>query len=216
MSDSSTPSKALLALVSAPSGAGKTTLCDKLLNASSNITRAVTCTTRAPRGAEKNGVDYYFLSEQDFMKKVEAGEFLEHATVYGRLYGTLLSEVLDKLNSGKDVLLNIDVQGAATIRRKAEETPEINKALVSVFLTPPSMEELERRLRSRGEDDEATIQTRLALARHEIEKWTEFDYLLVSETVDPDTPSKDEDLRRMKCIMEAEKMRRERSLPPTN
>ncbi|MGY8655143.1 MAG: guanylate kinase [Verrucomicrobiia bacterium] len=216
MSDSPTPSKALLVLVSAPSGAGKTTLCQKLLDASPHITRAITCTTRAPRGAERDGVDYYFLSEREFQDKVAAGEFLEHANVYGRHYGTLLSEALDKLKSGKDVLLNIDVQGAATIRANAGETPEIQHALVSVFLTPPSMAELERRLRSRGEDDEAAIQKRLALALHEIEQWSEFDYLLISETVSVNAPEKDEDLRRMFCILEAEKMRRERSHPPAN
>lgn len=215
MSDSPTPSKALLVVVSAPSGAGKTTLCRKLLDTSPNITRAVTCTTRAPRGAEQDGVDYYFLDEQAFRAKVEAGEFLEHAKVYGRHYGTLLSEVIDKLRSGKDVLLNIDVQGASTIRKKAEETPEINRALVSVFLTPPSLEELERRLRSRAEDEEAAIQKRLDLARHELEQWSKFDYLLISETINPDEPEKDEDLRRMLCVLEAEKMRRERAQAPT-
>lgn len=214
MSDSPTPSKALLVVVSAPSGAGKTTLCQKLLDASPGITRAVTCTTRAPRGAERDGADYYFLDEQAFQNKVEAGEFLEHANVYSRLYGTLLSEVTDKLKSGKDVLLNIDVQGAATIREKAGETPEIKRALVSVFLTPPSLEELERRLRSRAEDEEAAIQKRLDVARHELKRWSEFDYLLISEAVNPDEREKDEDLRRMLCVIEAEKMRRERSEAP--
>src|SRR6187401_330979 len=101
----------LLIVISAPSGGGKTTLCDRLLAGSANMTRAITCTTRAPRPGEKDGVDYYFLDANTFLRRVQAGHFLEHATVYSNSYGTLRSEVLDKLRQGKDVLLNIDVQG---------------------------------------------------------------------------------------------------------
>ena len=106
----------LLILISAPSGGGKTTLCQQLLAARPDMTRAVTCTTRAPRPGEKNDVDYYFLDPADFQRRVQAGEFIEHATVFGRSYGLLRSELLDKLRRGRDVLLNVDVQGAATIR----------------------------------------------------------------------------------------------------
>jgi guanylate kinase len=126
----------LLVLISAPSGGGKTTLCQQLLGARPQMTRAVTCTTRLPRKGERDGADYYFLDATSFLKRVQAGNFLEHATVYGNSYGILKAEVLGKLRQGKDVLLNVDVQGAATIREKAQEDPELKRALVSVFLTP--------------------------------------------------------------------------------
>ena len=197
----------LLVLISAPSGGGKTTLCQQLLAAQPQMTRAVTCTTREPRQGERDGVDYYFLDATSFLKRLQAGNFLEHATVYGNSYGTLKSEVLGKLRQGKDVLLNVDVQGAATIRQKAQEDPELKAALVSVFLTPPSMDVLEARLRKRGTDAPAVIQKRLGVARQEIAQWKHFDYLLLSSTVQ-------EDLRRMLAIVEAEKLRTGRVQAP--
>jgi len=197
----------LLVLISAPSGGGKTTLCQQLLAARPQMTRAVTCTTRAPRAGEQDGMDYYFLDATSFLKRVQAGNFLEHATVYGNSYGILKAEVLGKLRQGKDVLLNVDVQGAATIRDKAQEDPELKRALVSVFLTPPSMEIVEHRLRKRGTDSEAVIQKRLGVARQEIGQWRHFDYLLLSSTIP-------EDLRRMLAIVEAEKLRTARVQAP--
>jgi len=190
----------LLVVISAPSGGGKTTLCLQLLAARPQMTRAVTCTTRPPRPGERDGVDYYFLDAGSFLKRVQAGNFLEHATVYGHSYGILKAEVLGKLRQGRDVLLNVDVQGAATIREKAQEDAELKRALVSVFLTPPSLDIVERRLRGRGTDAAAVIQKRLGVARQEIAQWKNFDYLLLSGTVE-------EDLRRMLAIVEAEKMR---------
>src|SRR5260221_14250718 len=115
----------LLILISAPSGGGKTTLCERLLAARPGMSRAVTCTTRAPREGERDGVDYYFLNAESFLKRVQAGNFLEHATVYGNSYGILKSEVLGKMRQGQDVLLNVDVQGAATIRERALQDPEL-------------------------------------------------------------------------------------------
>jgi guanylate kinase len=197
----------LLILISAPSGGGKTTLCRQLLRARPNMTRAVTCTTRPPRKGERNGVDYYFLQAGDFLKRVQAGNFLEHATVYGNSYGLLKSELLGKLREGKDVLLNVDVQGAATIREKAQNEPELKRALITIFLTPTTLAEIEARLKRRGADAETVIQKRLAVARQEIAQWKNFDYLLVSGT-------KQEDLRRTLAIVEAEKMRVARSQPP--
>jgi guanylate kinase len=197
----------LLILISAPSGGGKTTLCDMLLAACPNMTRAVTCTTREPRPGEKDGVDYYFLEAGNFLKRLQAGNFLENATVYGNSYGLLKSELLGKLREGKDVLLNVDVQGAATIRERAEDEPELKRALVTVFLTPPSIEVLEQRLKKRGADAPAVIQKRLGVARQEIAQWKNFNYLLIST-------SKQEDLRRMLAIVETEKMRVARSQPP--
>ncbi|HLH57481.1 MAG TPA: guanylate kinase [Verrucomicrobiae bacterium] len=197
----------LLILISAPSGGGKTTLCQKLLAARPNMSRAITCTTRAPRQGESDGVDYYFLNAESFLKRVQAGNFLEHATVYGNSYGTLKSEVLGRMRQGQDVLLTVDVQGAATIRQKAAEEPELGKALVSVFLTPPSMAVLEERLRRRGTDAPAVIQKRLGVARQEIVQWKHFDYLILSGSIE-------EDLRRMLSIVEAEKLRSSRMPPP--
>jgi guanylate kinase len=201
-----TPSP-LLVLISAPSGGGKTTLCQQLLAARPQMTRAVTCTTRPPRQGERDGVDYYFLDAGSFLKRVQAGNFLEHATVYGYSYGTLKSEVLGKLRQGKDVLLNVDVQGAAAIRERAQEDGELKRALVSVFLTPPSMAILEQRLRRRGTDAEAVIQKRLSVARQELGQWKNFEYLLLSSTIE-------EDLRRMLAIVEAEKLRSLRGQAP--
>jgi guanylate kinase len=141
------------------------------------------------------------------LKRVHAGNFLEHATVYGNSYGTLKSELLGKLRQGKDVLLNVDVQGAAAIRERALEDPELKRALVTVFLTPRSIAVLEERLRKRGTDAAAVIQKRLGVAKQEIAQWKNFEYLLVSETIQ-------EDLRRMLAIVEAEKMRSARAVPP--
>lgn len=197
----------LLILISAPSGGGKTTLCRQLLAACPGMSRAITCTTRAPREGERDGVDYYFLNAESFLKRVQAGNFLEHATVYGNSYGTLKSEVLGRLRQGQDVLLNVDVQGAATIREKAQDDPELSQALMSVFLTPPSLAILEERLRKRGSDSLVTIQKRLAVARQELAQWKHFNYLLVSGSIE-------EDLRRMLAVVEAEKMRASRVQPP--
>jgi len=197
----------LLILISAPSGAGKTTLVNLLLKAQPQMSRAITCTTRAPRVGEQDGVDYHFLEAGDFLKRLQAGNFIENATVYGNSYGILKRELLDKLRAGRDVLLNVDVQGAATIRARAETEPELQQALVTIFLTPVSMEVLAQRLKKRGADAEAVIQKRLAVSRQEIAQWKNFDYLVISG-------SKQEDLRRTLAIIEAEKMRSARSAAP--
>lgn len=197
----------LLLLISAPSGGGKTTLQIELLRARPEITRAVTCTTREPRDGEKDGVDYHFLDAGSFLKRVQAGNFLEHATVHGHSYGTLKSEIVGKLRSGRHVLLSVDVQGAAAIRKYADEDPELNRALVTVFLTPESIATLEHRLRKRGKDSPAVIQKRLAVARQEIAQWKKYDYLIISGSIA-------DDLRNMISIYEAEKMRSARAVAP--
>ena len=201
-------SNALIFLISAPSGGGKTTLCEQLLASRPDMTRAITCTTREPRPGEKDGVDYYFLDASAFLKRLQAGNFIEYATVYGNNYGVLKSELLGKLRQGKDVLLNVDVQGAATIHERAQEDPELKDALVTVFLTPQSLDILEQRLRKRGKDSSATMQKRLSVARQELAQWKIFDYLVISTTIA-------EDLRRMMAIVQAEKMRVSRSAAPT-
>ena len=180
----------LLVVISAPSGGGKTTLCQQLLARHAEMTRAITCTTRPPRPGEQDGQDYYFLDDAAFSQRLKAGEFLEHATVYGHSHGILRSEVL----------LNIDVQGAATVCAKAREHPDLALALVTVFLTPATLGELETRLRNRGTDSPAELQKRLSVARQEIAERHKFQYLIVSTSIP-------EDARRMEAIIEAERMR---------
>jgi guanylate kinase len=190
----------LLIVISAPSGGGKTTLCQQLLARHREMTRAVTCTTRPPRPGEIDGHDYYFIDEMEFSRRVEAGSFLEHARVHDQSYGTPKPEVLDKLRQGRDVLLNIDVQGAATVCARATADADLRHALVTVFLTPPTLRELEQRLLRRGTDPPAQLEKRLGAARHEIGQWPNFQYLILSTTIA-------EDLRRMEAIIEAERMR---------
>ena len=197
--------KGILFLLSAPSGAGKTTVCRRLLSANRNLTRIVTCTTRPPREGETNGVDYHFLRREEFEDK--AGAFLESAEVHGHRYGTLKSGVLQKVEGGRDVLLNIDVQGAALLRRRAEAESWLRQCLVTVFLTPSSFAELDRRLRKRGSEAESDVHKRLAAAKRELAASEAFDYLVISESME-------EDRRRMQIILEAEKMRRRRTRLP--
>jgi guanylate kinase len=194
----------LLIVISAPSGGGKTTLCQQLLARHPEMTRAITCTTRPPRLGEIEGRDYYFIDQEEFARRVEDGAFLEHARVHDQCYGTPKPQVLDKLRLGRDVLLNIDVQGAATICARAAADADLRLALVTVFLTPATVRQLEERLRRRGTDAPAQLEKRLAAARDEIEQWTNFQYLILSTTIA-------EDLRRMESIIDAERMRQGRA-----
>lgn len=135
-------------------------------------------TTRAPRGDERDGVDYYFVSESDFIRKRESGELLEWAAVHGHLYGTPAGYVDEQLKNGRNVLLEIDVQGGLIVKKKRPDA-------VLVFLLPPSLEELERRLRGRGTDDEGVVRRRLENARGELAYYDRYDYLVVNEDVPP-------------------------------
>lgn len=190
----------LLLLISAPSGAGKTTVSQSLLAANPRLRRVTTCTSRAPRPGEKDGVDYHFLSRAEFERRIEAGEFLEHANVYGDLKGILRSSVGELLESGSDVLLNVDVQGAATVRAVMAADPRLVGRLVSVFLTPGTRSELESRLRGRDADSSDALARRLDTAAEEVRRWPEFDYLVVSGT-------REEDLARIQSIYLAERSR---------
>lgn len=198
-------STGLLVVISAPSGAGKTTLCEQLLSRRPNTVRAVTCTTRQPRNGEIDGVDYFFLSVESFQQKIQQAEFLEHALVYGNHYGVLKSEILTKLRCGKDVLLSVDVQGAETIR--ATTDAEICKALVTIFLVPSDLDMLEKRLRKRGLDEPAVIQRRLGMALEEISHASHFRYVVTSDSVEAD-------YERTASILVAEKLRQERVTLP--
>lgn len=200
-------SSSLLIVLSAPSGGGKTTLSKQVLATNPNLIRVITCTTREPRAGEQDGIDYYFLSAADFLKRVQAGNFIEHATVYGHSYGTLKSELLNKLRSGRDVLLTVDVQGVAALKARAEQEPELRKALITIFLIPSSLAVLRERLQKRGTDSEAVCQKRLSVAKQELGQWKTFDYIVLSNSVE-------EDLRRMRVIIEAEKMKQNRSRTP--
>lgn len=194
----------MLFVISAPSGGGKTTLCQQLLARHPEMARAITCTTRAPRTGEMEGRDYFFIDDETFARRVETGAFLEHARVHNNCYGTPRGEVLNKLREGRDVLLNIDVQGAATVCARAEADADLRGALVTVFLTPATMAELEARLRRRNTDAPEALQQRLGAARHEIAQWRNFQYLIISTSIE-------EDVRRMEAVIEAERMRQSRS-----
>lgn len=195
----------LLLMIAAPSGAGKTTVGQRLLATTPGLVRAVTCTTRPPRPGERDGVDYHFLDRPVFERRVAAGDFLEHAEVYGNRYGTLKEEVRHRLEAGSDVLLSVDVQGAEAIRSTAAADPVLGKALVSVFLMPPSLEELARRLTGRNQDAPEVIARRLSAAREEMGHWPHFDYTVVSGSMD-------DDLAAMQRVVGVERLRSRRIL----
>jgi guanylate kinase len=185
----------ILFVISAPSGAGKTTLVEALRQ-TPEFVYSVSCTTRPPRGGEIDGEDYYFLSESDFLARVNAGEFLEHAKVHGHYYGTWRTPVLDYLKTGVDVLIDIDTQGAAAIRNCGDEF--IRQALTDVFIMPPDLAELRRRLTKRGTETAKQIELRLITAAREMELWRDYRYTIISQSVE-------EDLLKFRHIMGAER-----------
>lgn len=167
--------KGKLFVVSAPSGAGKTTLCEQLLKALPNLVRSISLTTRKARSGEKEGYDYFFVSEEDFKKKIKNKELLEYAKVFGEYYGTPRKFVVDNLRQNKDVLLNIDVQGAIQIRKN------FKKDSVLIFILPPSLEDLEKRLTKRKTDTEEQIQQRLKVAIKELSHLKYYDYQIIND-----------------------------------
>ncbi len=176
----------IIFLVSAPSGAGKTTLCDKLRTEFKDIHYAITATTRAPRGEELNGKDYYFLTMPEFEERLAAGGFIESALVHGNRYGSPRAPIEAALAEGCDVLLNVDVQGAAAIRRYIADAPEgdlLKRTLVDIFVVPPSTEVLRARLVKRGTDSIETIEKRLRQAREEISHWNQYKYMVVNDNL---------------------------------
>ena len=164
----------MIVVVSGPSGVGKTTLVCGLMERQSALTFSISHTTRAPRGRERDGVEYYFVDEQTFEALVLAGEFAEHARVHGHRYGTAKQTLAQAENEGKDTLLDIDYQGALQISATYPEAP-------TILIAPPSMAELESRLRGRGTDTQAQMSLRLAKARHELAQYRAFRYVVVND-----------------------------------
>ena len=194
----SAESHPVLLVLSGPSGAGKTTVTQRLLSGNERLARVVTCTTRIPREGEIDGVDYHFLSDEEFKRRAEAAEFLEHAEVYGKRYGTMKSAVCEILASGRDVLLVNDVQGAMTISTMADQDAELKEALTTVCLMTGGGEELRKRLKSRDADDLEVIEKRLAIAEVEMKQKDRFNHVVVSGT-------REEDWQRVQAIYNSAK-----------
>ncbi|MFZ1220297.1 MAG: guanylate kinase [Chthoniobacterales bacterium] len=185
----------ILFVVSAPSGAGKTTLCDALRQ-TPDFVYSVSCTTRPPRAGEIEGEDYHFLSEPDFRAQIEAGEFLEYAKVHEHYYGTLRKPLVASLQNGVDVLIDVDIQGAAAIRSSGDEA--IRQALCDVFIMPPDVDELRRRLTKRGTETPQQIELRIVTAAREMQLWRDYRYTIISKSME-------EDLLKFRHIMGAER-----------
>jgi guanylate kinase len=190
--------RGLLIILSSPSGAGKSTLAKRLMAWDPTLRFSVSATTRAPRPGEVDGRDYYFRSRAEFEAMVAAGEMLEHAEVFGNFYGSPRAPVEAAMGAGRDTLFDIDWQGGQQIRNSV-----LGKDVVSIFVLPPSIAELERRLRTRAQDSDAVIAGRMAKSEAEISHWAEYDYVLINDDLD----RAEADLR---TILAAERMRRDR------
>jgi len=176
--------KPLLIVISAPSGAGKTTICDLLLRSYPEISYSVSCTTREPRLNEVDGEDYHFLSQERFRQLIQEDKFLEYAEVHGNYYGTLKQPVYDVLKEGHSMLLDIDVKGAEQVRRSVSKLPQsdlMRQGYMDVFINPPSIDELRSRLEKRGTDDPEVIERRLENAAEEMERAGEYMYQVVND-----------------------------------
>lgn len=190
--------KPLVYIISAPSGSGKSTLTNELLKLVSNLDFSISYTTRKLRGSEQNGKQYHFVSLEEFNRMIEAREFLEYANVHGNCYGTSRQFLRDAGHNGHDLLLDIDVQGAAQIKRTLTDA-------VSIFVLPPDRKTLEWRLRNRSEDPEDVIQRRLLTASREIEEYDKYDYVLVNDKLE-------ESCERLRAIVASERLRRSQSV----
>lgn len=189
--------RGLLLVLSSPSGAGKSTIARALLESEPDLSLSVSATTRSPRPGEVDGKDYVFVSQDKFDHMVADGAFLEYATVFEKSYGTPRAPVDEALNAGKDVLFDVDWQGAQQIKAQAADD------LVSVFILPPSVEELERRLFARAQDSEEVVRKRMAKATSEMSHWDAYEYVIVNEDIDQSVAS-------VKAILRAERLKRRR------
>ncbi|MBL8563743.1 MAG: guanylate kinase [Gemmobacter sp.] len=192
------PRKGLLLILSSPSGAGKSTLAKRLMAWDDTLRFSVSATTRAPRPGEQDGREYYFKSRPEFEAMVAAGEMLEHAEVFGNLYGSPKGPVQQAMAEGRDTLFDIDWQGGQQIRNSS-----LGRDVVSIFVLPPSIAELEARLRGRAQDSDEVIAGRMAKSRDEISHWGEYDYVIVNTDID-------QAFEELLTILKAERMRRDR------
>ena len=187
--------RGLLIILSSPSGAGKSTLAARLRAWDSTLNFSVSATTRAPRPGEEHGREYYFHSREEFQDMVAKGDMLEHAEVFGNYYGSPKGPVEEAINAGRDVLFDIDWQGGQQVRASA-----LGKHVLSIFILPPSIPELERRLYARAQDSKEVIDGRMSKSRDEISHWPEYDYVLVNEDLE-------ETEAHLKTIVAAERLR---------
>jgi guanylate kinase len=197
MSTDSITRRGLMLVLSSPSGAGKTTISRELLKSESTLSMSISVTTRAPRPAERDGKDYFFIDEPRYHSMVAGGALLEHARVFDNFYGTPRSHVENELSQGHDVLFDIDWQGTQQLKASARDD------LVSIFVLPPSLVELARRLRERAQDSEDVVKRRMDRASHEMSHWPEYDYAIINHDVG-------ESLAKVKAILTAERLRRHR------
>ena len=168
-------------IISGPSGVGKSTVCNQVRQDMPELKFSISCTTRQPRPGEINGVHYYYITHEEFEKRIANGEFIEYARVFDNIYGTLASEVIERVTAGEDVFLDIDVQGALQIQAAAEKNELLKKVCEFIILAPPSFAVLEQRLRGRASDSEEQIAMRLAKAKHELSFFRKYNYMVVND-----------------------------------
>ena len=191
--------KGALVILSSPSGAGKTSIARALVEENKNFLFSVSATTRKSRPGEVNGREYHFLTENEFRERIDDGQFLEHAKVFGNLYGTPLQPVLESINNGKDLIFDVDWQGGKQIRGSS-----LSKFVVSIFILPPSIKALQERLMKRAQDSSDTVKDRMRKSIGEIMHWKEYDYVIVNSNFE-------QTLHEVKSIITSEKLRRVRN-----
>ena len=191
--------RGLLLVLSSPSGAGKSSIAKRLLETIKDLTLSISATTRKPRLTEENGKDYYFVSNDEFVEMIDNGEFLEHANVFENSYGTLKATVDSAIDMGNDILFDVDWQGADAIQRYGGDD------VVSIFILPPSLGELEKRLRLRGQDSNEVVERRMRLAANEISRWTNYNYVIVNNNIN-------RCVAEVEAVLTAERLRRHRQV----
>ena len=191
--------KGVLVILSSPSGAGKTSIARALVEENKNFLFSVSATTRKSRPGEVNGREYHFLTVDEFREKINDGQFLEHAKVFGNLYGTPLEPVMESINDGKDLIFDVDWQGGKQIRSSS-----LSKFVISIFILPPSIKALQERLMKRAQDSSATVKDRMTKSIGEIMHWKEYDYVIVNNNFE-------QTLHEVKSIITSEKLRRVRN-----